>query len=146
MKNGACLCGGIIYEVDDELKIAMNCHCKFCRRAHGSPYVTGILIHQKNLRILAGEELIEKFHVDKIKRRCFCRRCGTRMFNIISVPGFISLMAGTLKDPDSVVALAHINTESKCNKFQIHDGLPQYSEFPSQQDILKLLSENKQKV
>ena len=40
MVKGSCLCGNIRYEVEIIPEQVFNCHCKFCRKAHGADYTT----------------------------------------------------------------------------------------------------------
>jgi hypothetical protein len=40
MHHGSCLCGSIKYSIDDKLELVVNCHCRFCRKAHGAPFTT----------------------------------------------------------------------------------------------------------
>ena len=44
MLKGSCLCGGIRYEIDAELKAVSNCHCGQCRKASGAAFGTGATI------------------------------------------------------------------------------------------------------
>src|SRR4051812_17393011 len=38
--RGSCLCESIQYEIESDLKAVVNCHCKFCSKAHGAPFTT----------------------------------------------------------------------------------------------------------
>ena len=40
MHQGSCLCGSIRYVIDDNLKFIVNCHCRFCRKAHGAAFTS----------------------------------------------------------------------------------------------------------
>jgi hypothetical protein len=35
--SGKCLCGAVEYQVEDQFRYALNCHCSNCRRATGAP-------------------------------------------------------------------------------------------------------------
>ena len=60
-EKGSCLCGGVSYVVENNFKATMNCHCKFCRKAHSAPYVTATLMPRSDLVIEQGEELISYY-------------------------------------------------------------------------------------
>jgi hypothetical protein len=51
MVEGSCLCGSFKYEVELIPGKIFNCHCKFCRKAHGAAYVTVALAKASTLKI-----------------------------------------------------------------------------------------------
>ena len=53
--SGRCLCGAIRYELDATIEVLVNCHCQFCRRAHGAAFVTTSPVPTEALRIVEGE-------------------------------------------------------------------------------------------
>ena len=137
--NGSCLCGEVQYVVENDFKVVMNCHCKYCRKAHAAPYITAALLPFKDVNIHSGTSAIEKYEIGNGRKRCFCSKCGSRLFNEISVPGFITLMVGSLDHPELVKPTAHVNLESKLENIEINDDLPKFDEFPSQDEIGKML-------
>ena len=38
--KASCLCGSVTWEITTEPFQAFNCHCKLCRKAHGSAFGT----------------------------------------------------------------------------------------------------------
>ena len=65
--------------------------------------------------------------------RCFCGRCGTRLFNgLTSGAGFISLIVSTLDEDPSRGPVMHINLESKAPWYSINDGLPKHQGVPAE--------------
>lgn len=40
MLTGACLCGGVRYEIDGKIGPVGHCHCLTCRKAQGGAFVT----------------------------------------------------------------------------------------------------------
>lgn len=137
--RGSCLCGAVVYEVDNDLKATMNCHCRHCRKAHAAPYVTSTLMPAQDFSILQGTELIGKYAVDAARTRCFCSACGTRLFNDTGMPGFITVMVATLDHPELAQPVGHVNLESKLATLELNDGLPGFATFPSQDEVQKLL-------
>ena len=129
MRTGRCLCGGVRYELEGELPPLVNCHCRFCRRAHGAAFVTLGWVRAAALRVVSGEELLERFAVAR-GYRSFCRRCGTRLWNGSRDADFLSLVVGTLDDADHAGPVLHLNLESKAPWYEIHDDLPRYDRSP----------------
>lgn len=142
MHRGSCLCGAIRYTIESDLKAVFNCHCRFCRRAHGAAFTTLLFMPFPNLSVVTGADSIERYHVPAMggADRCFCNKCGTRLYNHAPSQGMISLVVATLEPGPGVQPLAHVNIESKCSWFQIHDGLPQFAAFPPPAEFARLLS------
>lgn len=141
MHQGSCLCGAIKYEIESDLKAIVHCHCKFCSRAHGAAFVTLLLMQASDLRIVQGEDKIGRFHVDATGvDRCFCLKCGTRLYNHVLSAGRLALVVATLQTDEILRPVAHCNTESKCSWYKIDDELPQFLKAPSPAELMELLS------
>ena len=37
--TGSCLCGGVVYAIEGELRGLINCHCSRCRRARATAHI-----------------------------------------------------------------------------------------------------------
>ena len=141
MHQGSCLCESIKYEIDGNLKPIVNCHCRYCRKAHGAAFTTLLFTQASNLRITAGEDFLSKFHIENLNaNRCFCSYCGSRLYNELPAMGMASVVVATITTDDEMNPVAHFNTESKCAWFQIGDSLPQFLTVPSPSEFGKLLS------
>lgn len=139
MHSGSCLCGSIQYRIESDLKAVVNCHCKFCSKAHGAPYVPMLFAPFSALEIVAGAEHIARYHVQRLGAdRCFCGKCGTRLFNHNPARGRISLIVTTLDSPGALRPVAHISTESKCPWERIEDDLPQFQGVPTPEQFKEL--------
>lgn len=141
MHQGSCLCGSVKYSVDDDLKFVVNCHCRFCSKAHGAAFTTLLIMPFNNLHLLEGRVLLSSYEVKALNSlRVFCSRCGTRLYNHALSRGMISLMVATLETDEQLRPLAHINVGSKCSWHTIADGLPQFSSIPSASEFGQLRS------
>lgn len=141
MHQGSCLCGAIQYEIENDLKAIVHCHCQFCRKAHGAAFVTLLLMQVSDLRIVQGEEVLGRFHVEATGvDRCFCLKCGTRLYNHVLSAGRLALVVATLQTDATLRPVAHCNTESKCPWYEINDGLPQFLKAPGPAELRELLS------
>jgi len=141
MYQGNCLCESIRYEIDSDLKAVFNCHCKYCSRAHGAPFTTLLFAPFSSLRIVAGAEHIARYPIERLgSDRCFCQKCGTRLYNHSRSAGRITLVAATLEAGLMLQPRLHVNTESKCAWYEINDGLPQFASVPPPAEFRQLLS------
>jgi len=131
MKTGRCLCGAVAYELAGELPPLVNCHCQFCRRAHGAAFVTIGWVRESSFKFVSGEEGVVRYS-QSTGFRCFCGRCGTRLFSgQENGGGFISLVVATLDVEPSRGPVMHLNLESKAPWYEVCDGLPEYQAVPS---------------
>ena len=141
MHRGSCLCGSVQYEVEGDLRAIVNCHCRFCRKAHGGMYAPLLFLPISRLRIVEGEGVIARHHIPRLEAdRCFCATCGTRLYNHALTRSLISLVVATLDTDEDLRPIAHINTESKCAWLELNDGLPQFSTVPGPDEFKILLS------
>jgi len=128
--TGRCLCDAVRYAVTGDLGPLIHCHCRFCRRAHGAPFVTVTPVPRQRFRWTAGESLVRE-HANAAGSRLFCSACGSRLLSVPrSAPGILSLVVASLDDPPSGPALMHINVESKAPWHEIRDDLPQHAGLP----------------
>lgn len=141
MHRGSCLCGAVRYEVESDLKAVVNCHCPFCRKAHGAPFTPLLFMPFSQLTIAQGAEFLARYHIDRLDAdRCFCVRCGTRLYNHAPARGMVSIIVATIDTDEILRPIAHVNTESKCAWLEINDGLPQFLAAPSPAEFKQLLS------
>ncbi|MGZ3691233.1 MAG: GFA family protein, partial [Pseudobdellovibrio sp.] len=52
--SGQCLCEAVGYEVVNDFKYALNCHCSKCRRATGAAFKSFGGIESSKLKIVKG--------------------------------------------------------------------------------------------
>ena len=124
------MCQHVRYEFAGGLPPLVNCHCRFCRRAHGAAFATIAWVPRSRLRFTAGEEAVQRYG-GRQGFRYFCGKCGTRLFNgSASNDGFASLIVATLDEEPERGPAMHINLESKAAWFEIHDDLPQHPTLP----------------
>lgn len=139
MHSGRCLCGAIGYEVNDKLEFVVNCHCEYCRLAHGADYVPVAMITDDKLKITRGSENITRFEVEKVSAfRCFCTHCGTRLFNHSPDFKFISLIIATLDRASDFQAIANVNVRPGNENIAQSRDLPCFPNVPGFDELSNL--------
>jgi len=125
--TGACLCGGVAFDIEGELAPVQVCHCAQCRKAQGGPFATNIPVAAGRFRLLRGAPLLAAYESSPGKQRVFCSRCGSPVYSRrASMPGVLRVRAGLL-DGDPPLRLAwHAHTASRCAWWPIADDLPQH--------------------
>lgn len=76
--RGSCHCGRVSFELDGEVKYAIECNCSICRRK-------GALWHgtaDASLRILSGESELTLYRFNTMTAKHYsCRHCGISPFS-----------------------------------------------------------------
>ena len=79
MLTGSCLCRGVAYEADADVERIAHCHCRTCRKTHGTAFSSVTAVPRDRLRWIRGEALLGAFESSPGKLRRFCTRCGSHI-------------------------------------------------------------------
>ena len=143
MLDGGCLCGRVRYEITAEPRFMYQCFCGRCRAASGASFVTNIIVDADSFRIAAGKDSLAAFESSPNKFRHFCSVCGSPIYSQgEKTRHVVSVRCGTLRqDPDIRVAY-HAFVASKAPWVDIHDGQPQFSEWPDPALVKQLFTKS----
>jgi hypothetical protein len=122
--KGACLCGGVEYEVRDPEAMGY-CHCTRCQRWTGSS-LAGVVVAEENFSFLEGEELVSTYESEFAPRN-FCSNCGSSIYDDLGGKYFVA--AGLMRELDLEPSF-HLQVAYKAPWHQIGDAAPQYAEAP----------------
>jgi hypothetical protein len=126
MISGRCLCGAHRYELEGPLEMSHHCHCRLCRKQHGTAFETVVGVAPERLRWTRGETI--DFESSPGFTRRSCATCGSPLpQQPAGLPVFVP--AGCLDDLQEPI-LFHIFTASKASWYEIRDGLPAFDELP----------------
>lgn len=129
MHTGSCLCGGIRFEINQEIGPVQICHCVQCRKAQGSAFVTNTPVQEEYFKFVSGKHMLGSFESSPGKQRCFCKNCGSPIFSKTEkLPGVVRIRVGTIDGDINTKPLAHFYVAHKASWFQITDDLPQFQE------------------
>lgn len=128
MLRGRCECNAIAYEVADEFRYALNCHCSNCRAATGSAFKPFGGIEREKLRVTKGEgSLMIVGEPDANNTRC--AECGSLLWSVVRDGEWVHVAYGSLVDPPALKPTDHIYVGSKAPWHEITDDLPQHDEL-----------------
>lgn len=131
MVEGSCLCGNIKYQVEINPGQIFNCHCKYCRKAHGADYATLAIANASTLILMDEKGLLKEHQNDIGGIRAFCSECASRLFNYAPDKNiYFSVTLSTIDTPINYKPVAHANTESKASWCVPYEGIPQFSGLP----------------
>jgi hypothetical protein len=125
--TGACLCGGVQYEVNGPLSGVIYCHCEQCRKTSGH-YCAATSCHRDHLNITADDSL-RWYQSSPEAQRGFCKQCGSSLFWSYKEAPSISIFPGSLDLPTGLKADAHIFVADASDYYSIDDGLPQHADY-----------------
>src|SRR5262245_45196193 len=80
MFTGSCHCGVVRFEIKGEVYGFRHCHCRTCRKIHGTVFGSSALTSAAGFTVTAGEASLERYESSPGKRRCFCKHCGSHVF------------------------------------------------------------------
>jgi hypothetical protein len=78
--RGSCLCGGVQFEVREDLDGFRYCHCASCKKLSGSIGTANARASSAAIHVTAGEELLRTYQPDEGSAKTFCSRCGSNLF------------------------------------------------------------------
>ncbi len=119
--RGACLCGGVVFEVTSPLREVIACHCTQCRKASGH-YAASF--DAPEAAITWAARSIREYTARGGAQRGFCPSCGSSL-HFRSQNGF-SIEAGGIDAPNGGRLTSHIFTADKADYYALTDGLPQH--------------------
>jgi len=127
--SGRCLCGTVHYQVEDQFRYALNCHCSNCRRTTGAAFKPFAGIERGKFKITDGAERLLIFG-DASGHDAHCGKCGSLLYSLVQQATLVHVTLGTLVDSPSIRPSAHIFVGSKAAWYTITDDLPQHEELP----------------
>ena len=128
MLAGSCLCGSVAYEVDGAPGPIVHCHCRTCRKAHGSVFSTVTNVPRDRFRWTRGENLLKGFESSPGKIRYFCSQCGSQIVAERAGTGTILLRMGCLDTEITERPKLHIWRSDGALWFDPKNQLPEWQE------------------
>lgn len=122
--KGACLCGGVEYEVSDPEALGY-CHCTRCQRWTGES-LAGVVVAADNFQFTNGEDKVSTYESEFAPRN-FCGNCGSSIYDDLGEKFFVA--AGLMRELDMKPAF-HLQVAYKAPWHEIGDDVPQYDEAP----------------
>ncbi len=130
--RGSCNCGAVRFVVKGEALGAWNCHCRRCRQARSAAHASNLFVKVADIHFTSGADRIASYKVPEAARfsQSFCRICGAKTPRLDPNRDRAGIPMGSFDDTPPCKPVAHIFVGSKAPWFEIHDGLPQYAEYP----------------
>jgi len=106
MVRGSCLCGEVVFELEEPLSDIELCHCRKCRKAYGAPFAATLYCRKESFRWTRGEGGVRSYDAPvelspPAYRHSFCATCGSPLPLIWDQLPFVEVPASSL---DAAVA------------------------------------------
>ena len=121
--TGGCLCGGVRFAVDGQLRPVIFCHCEQCKRFSG--HFVGATACDATALTVENDKSLRWYRSSPDAERGFCSTCGGSLFWKPGHGRYVSIMAGAFDDPNILTGGEHIFCEAISAYYRISDGLPQ---------------------
>jgi len=128
--QGSCLCGEIVFEIDEPIPNVYLCHCSLCRKATGASSNTALIIPASQFRWIKGEDAIQRFELASGYGNEFCRHCGSPVPGAAKQEASYWVPAGLLDGRPNIKVARHIYVGSKAPWDEIGGDAPQYETRP----------------
>lgn len=126
--RGRCLCGGVQYAVQADIKAVTHCHCQMCRKGHGAAFATYGSVPAQAHTFTAGAALLRSYRSSPGVTRSFCSACGSPLLwrrEGGAFAAWLSFPLGTLDSPCVPAKQRHVHTADRLAWCAIADDWPQ---------------------
>jgi hypothetical protein len=132
MLSGGCQCGAMRYTISGPLPPAYACHCSECKRQSGSSFGLSIAIEWARFAVEGEVAVSSGFAFSgKPKLRCFCPKCGNRLWHRPSADSaWITLKAGTLDCAQDIEPRGHLWVSQKQPWIRLEPDIPTFDTQP----------------
>ena len=113
--TGSCLCGAIRYTVSAPVTELRACHCAHCQKTSGAGGSVNLPLTSDAFKITQGtpKRYAVKADSGRTLYRFFCGDCGSPIYSQReTMPGMVTVRAGTLDNAGDMKITAHIWTKS----------------------------------
>ena len=134
--RGTCLCGAVRFRATLPSKWIAHCHCTYCRRAHGAPFVTWAGFPTEQFSFEPDSHSPSWYESSPGAKRAFCTQCGSPLFfQSTRWPGEMHIARSLFVDPLDKNPSAHVFYETHVPWLEIGDSLPKKVSQSSAQTI-----------
>ena len=114
--TGSCHCGLVHFELNDNPKFIVNCHCDDCKKRNGSAFSTYAGVVEKDLLLIGGERYLKKYYVENSGEKYLCSECGSPIFNRnYRIPGMSLVFYGAFTQPSNFTPSFNVFCSTKPN-------------------------------
>ncbi len=139
--HGSCLCGAVAFEIDEQPRNLVNCHCSRCRMSRGAAHGTNFFSRLEKLRWTRGTDKVRTYQVPEAQlfSTSFCTDCGSTLPSAFTPIKRYIVPAGSLDTPLPIKVGINIWVGSRAPWMALNDSLPQFAEMPPQERVREVM-------
>jgi hypothetical protein len=126
---GTCFCGTVKITTTGAPAAMGYCHCASCRHWSAGPVNAFTLWDPAALKVTAGADSIETYHLTPASYRKWCGHCGGHLFTEHPGMKLVDIYAAVLPELPFKPGL-HVNYVETV--LPMKDGLPKFRGFPKE--------------
>ena len=127
--TGSCYYGKIHFELSNNPKLVVNCHCDDCKKRNGSAFSTYIAVSENDFHLSQGENVIKQFEAENIGIKYFCTECGSPVYNNnFRLPGLSLILYGALTNPAAFKPKFNVFCSTKHTWVDYINNIPSFQE------------------
>ena len=130
MLHGQCHCGGIQFDMPDQVVHSTICHCTDCRKQSGAPLMAWAMVRSDQVVVRGAPKI---YASSETGRRSFCGACGTGLFfknAILEQMGMMQVRIAALDAPDAIAPKIQVQTAERIGWVASAHELPAFERFP----------------
>jgi hypothetical protein len=132
--KGSCLCGAIVYEVDQLDMPILHCHCTTCRKAHAAAFTSTAGVTRDHFRWVEGKDKLSAYESSPGKHRYFCSVCGSQLVASRATHPHVVLRVATLDEDPGMTPQGHFWTAHDVSWLQDGEAIPSYPTIRSNEE------------
>jgi hypothetical protein len=109
--TGGCQCGAVRYALYEQPQEGDICHCRMCQKALGNLFGAYAQVPMKQFAWTRGQPA--QFKSSSAAERTFCRTCGTPLSFRYLAKGHISVLVGSMDQPERAKPTSQFGVESR---------------------------------
>lgn len=109
--TGGCQCGAVRYAIYEQPRSGDICHCRMCQKALGNLFGAYAQVPNAQSAWIRGEPAL--FKSSSVAKRAFCRSCGTPLYFRYLAKGHVSVLIGSLDQPERAKPTSQFGIESR---------------------------------
>lgn len=130
MIKAGCLCGAVVFEIDEPVTHSRYCHCRNCRKFSGTAQAAWGLASAGAFRLTTSAANIGKYDSGG-GLRAFCTACGSSLwFEPAHMPEYIGVALGAIDEGEVTAPTMHVWTKSSPDWETIPVDLPRHDMHP----------------
>ncbi|MEQ9366654.1 MAG: GFA family protein [Leptospirales bacterium] len=129
MIHGSCCCGAVKFSLSKDPIFLAICHCSRCRKLGCSEF---FMVRKDAFSWVSGRDAVAEYVPEKPYKykRCFCKRCGSSLGEILSTDEEFPLSANSLDSDPEIKVWFHEHVASKPSWQLVHQEAKRFEGDP----------------